>query len=141
MNLNYELVKHLTVFEGMRLKPYKCSAGKTTIGIGRNLEDKGITPDEAYMMLDNDIREVIDDLQLEVFCGAWRRFPDNVRLVMCSMRFNLGHSGFRGFKRMIAAAKRLDWESVKSEMRDSKWFSQVGHRGHALVDLIDEAIK
>ena len=45
----------LTLHEGVRLKPYLCTAGKTTIGVGRNLDDVGITREEADMMLDGDI--------------------------------------------------------------------------------------
>ncbi len=31
-----QLVRH----EGLRLKPHRCTAGKLTIGIGRNLDDR-----------------------------------------------------------------------------------------------------
>ena len=41
-------------FEGLRLKPYRCSAGKLTIGYGRNLEDVGIDEKEASMMFERD---------------------------------------------------------------------------------------
>jgi len=43
--------KLLEFEEGLKLKPYKCPAGKLTIGIGRNLEDRGITEQEAQMLL------------------------------------------------------------------------------------------
>ena len=46
-----QLVRH----EGLRLKPYRCTAGKLTIGIGRNLDDRGISLKEAYAMLERDI--------------------------------------------------------------------------------------
>ena len=45
-----QLVRH----EGMRLKPYRCTAGKLTIGIGRNLDDRGISQKEAYVLLEYD---------------------------------------------------------------------------------------
>ena len=32
-----QLLRH----EGLRFKPYRCPAGKLTIGIGRNLNDRG----------------------------------------------------------------------------------------------------
>ena len=32
--------------EGVRLYPYYCPAGKLTIGVGRNVEDKGFSPEE-----------------------------------------------------------------------------------------------
>ena len=41
-----KLIKH----EGLRLEVYKDSLGIDTIGIGRNLEDRGITPAELEWM-------------------------------------------------------------------------------------------
>lgn len=43
--------EQLIIDEGIRLKPYKCSKGKITIGIGRNLEGNPLTPDECMTML------------------------------------------------------------------------------------------
>ena len=43
----------LKKFEGFRLKPYKCPAGKWTIGYGRNLEAKGLTYDEVKHIIDS----------------------------------------------------------------------------------------
>jgi lysozyme len=40
-----KLIAELVKDEGLRLKPYKCTAGKTTIGVGRNLDDVGISKD------------------------------------------------------------------------------------------------
>jgi len=48
--------------EGLRLKPYHCTAGKLTIGYGRNLEDRGITEAEAEYLLENDVSEIYEDL-------------------------------------------------------------------------------
>ena len=45
--------------EGLRLRLYECSAGKTTIGYGRNLDDNGISHSEAEYMLEADI-ELVD---------------------------------------------------------------------------------
>ena len=46
-----QLVRH----EGLKLKPYRCTAGKLTIDIGRNLEDRGISQKKAYAILERDI--------------------------------------------------------------------------------------
>jgi len=53
MNIK-KIADQITTHEGLRLKPYHCPAGKLTIGIGRNLEDKGITEKEALMLLENE---------------------------------------------------------------------------------------
>jgi len=47
-----QLVRH----EGLKLKPYRCTAGKLTIGIGINLDVCGISQKEAYTMLERDIQ-------------------------------------------------------------------------------------
>ncbi|MBF0177920.1 MAG: DUF1804 family protein [Magnetococcales bacterium] len=54
-----ELRKQLIRHEGMRLKPYRCTAGKLTIGVGRNLDDRSITKSEAYVLLDADIKNAV----------------------------------------------------------------------------------
>ena len=52
--LHEMLIRH----EGLRLKPYRDTVGKLTVGVGRNLDDVGITREEALMLLNNDIAEV-----------------------------------------------------------------------------------
>jgi lysozyme len=61
--------------EGKRLNPYVCSAGKLTIGYGRNLEDRGITDDEALLMLHNDIMSARNEAR----SIDWFRGLDSVR--------------------------------------------------------------
>lgn len=58
-----QLREQLERHEGLRLKPYKDTVGKLTIGIGRNLDDKGISRKEAFALLDNDIAEVVRQLE------------------------------------------------------------------------------
>ncbi|MCK5604615.1 lysozyme, partial [Candidatus Pacearchaeota archaeon] len=120
------IIAQLMEHEGLKLKPYHCSADKLTIGVGRNLEDKGITEKEALYLLKNDISDCIADLQ-KVFGGEFWILPEIVQRVLVDMRFNLGATGFRGFKKMIAAVKEDDFGKAALEMRDSKWFKQVGN--------------
>lgn len=126
------LIKH----EGLRTKPYKCTAGKLTIGVGRNLDDKGITPAEADYMLINDITECLNDLK-KIF-PDFDTLPENVQLVMIDMRFNLGDTGFRSFKNMIAAINKRDYKAVVKSMQGSKWYGQVGNRSKNLVKMIEQ---
>jgi lysozyme len=48
--------------EGRRLRPYVDTAGKVTIGVGRNLTDVGITDDDCDRMLAEDIARAEADL-------------------------------------------------------------------------------
>ena len=121
---------------GLRLTPYHCPAGKLTIGVGSNLEDKGITEQEALTLLGNDIEECRRDLE-EIFQG-FDLLPEPVQLVLVDMRFNLGPNRFRNFKRMIAAVKNQDFNGAAAEMKDSRWYSQVGERAKTLVKMMSE---
>ncbi|MFH1737735.1 MAG: hypothetical protein ABIH23_01920, partial [bacterium] len=58
----------LILHEGERLKPYRCPSekigfegrpGKLTIGVGRNIDDLGITRQESRYLLANDIARVM----------------------------------------------------------------------------------
>ena len=61
--MNYDLLlEQLEDFEGLELKAYQCTAGKTTIGLGRNLDDYGITKEEAFYLAENNITELEDEL-------------------------------------------------------------------------------
>ena len=111
--------------EGLRLKPYRCTAGKLTIGYGRNLEDKGITEPEAYHLLTHDIMDAMN----EADTFPWYRGLDDVRkAVVINMIFNLGINRFSGFKRMIAHIGQGAYDRASVEMLDSRWAEQVGQR-------------
>lgn len=129
----HSIEDQLILHEGLRLKPYRCTAGKLTIGVGRNLEDKGITHDEAMILLCNDIKEITGQLERHswyVALGPVRR------KVLIDMAFNLGMAGLMGFKQMIEALKRADYERAADEMIYSRWYRQVGERGRRLERMM-----
>ena len=98
--------------------PYQCPAGKTTIGYGRNLQDVGISAEEARDLLDHDIAVVLEDLSK----FGWFFGMDPVRQrALADMRFQLGPSGFRGFADMIAALEDGNYADAAMAARDSKW--------------------
>ena len=125
------LKEQLLLHEGIRLKPYKDTVGKWTIGVGRNISDKGITKVEALIMLDTDIAEATADCRryIEFFDAL-----DDVRQrVLIDMAFNMGIHGLLGFKGTLAAIKRGDYNEAADRMLDSKWAEQVGRRAHRLA--------
>lgn len=60
------LFDQLKDFEGLELKPYRCTSNKLTIGLGRNLEDNGITEEEAYYLATNDLDSLMDELDRKI---------------------------------------------------------------------------
>ncbi len=126
-----QLVRH----EGLRLKPYRCTAGKLTIGIGRNLDDRGISQKEAYLLLEHDIqnceKQILDEIP-EIYNSL-----DEVRQsVLLNMCFNLGIKGLLEFKNTLAFIGAGDWERAANGMLASKWAKHVGMRAIELSELM-----
>ena len=130
-HIKEQLVRH----EGLRLKPYRCTAGRLTIGIGRNLDDCGISQSEAYIMLINDIMNCEKQLQSEI-PDIYNQLDEVRKSVLLNMCFNLGISGLLGFKNTLTFVKAGDWEQAANGMLASKWAKQVGRRAIELSELM-----
>lgn len=128
------LIKEIKRDEGVKTHPYKCSAGKLTIGVGRNIEDNGLNEDEIQYLLMNDLRSCVHDLRsnFSFYDGL-----DNVRKrVMINMVFNLGINRLLKFKNFLAALEAGDYEKASVEMMDSLWARQVHGRADRLSALM-----
>ena len=131
-----DLRSMLVLHEGLRLRPYKCTAGKMTIGVGRNLDDNGITQAEALLMLENDIIAVEADLDRT--WPWWRQMSEARHQVLADMCFNLGMGKLGGFVNTLAAMKRGDYDAAAAGMLNSLWASQVGRRAQRLAKMMRE---
>lgn len=130
----HALRRQIRLHEGERLKVYKCTSGKLTIGVGRNLEDRGITIEESNMLLDNDLAAFQVELLRKL---PWVADLDEVRQrVLIDMAFNLGVAGLLTFKKTLAAVKRGDYAKAAPMMLDSKWAEQVGKRAERLSTMM-----
>ncbi|ODN41151.1 glycoside hydrolase family protein [Piscirickettsia litoralis] len=126
-----ELIDSLKESEGVRFKPYRDTVGKLTIGVGRNLDDLGISDDEANYLLNNDIERVLDQCTSLPY---WLSLNDERKAVIAEMLFNLGLSGVKKFKNMSAALKENNFDKAAAEMLNSKWANQVGNRAVRLAN-------
>ena len=117
--------------EGLVLKPYKCSAGKLSIGYGRNLEDRGIDKEEAEFLFNTDIKTVDNQLKI-LLSEVFNTLSDKRKAILVNMGFNLGVYGLLKFKKMIKALECADFETASLEMLDSRWAKQVGNRAKRL---------
>lgn len=138
LNMNekdFALLKKMIIYdEGIRLKPYKCSAGKTTIGIGRNLEDVGISESEAHLMCENDI------IRFSTYLFKTYQIMDQLspvrQFALINMCYNLGERGISKFKAMWEALKNKDFDTASAEMLNSLWAVQVKQRATRLAHII-----
>ena len=146
------LMEKLIAHEGLRLQVYKDSLGIATIGIGRNLEDRGITPEElewmdipnmdtiyqygiseadAMYLAQNDVQIVEEELLRSHPCVE---NLDAVRqLVLVDMAFNMGVPRLGKFKKMWAAIHKNNFDEAAKEMLDSRWANQVKSRSTKLA--------
>ena len=113
-------------FEGVVLQAYECSAGYTSIGIGRNLDTRGITEDEAMYLLNNDIDSVFKDLDKHL--AIWRSYPLKAQYVFIDLCFNLGIHTLLSFRKTLAFCELGEWEKAAAELLNSKYAKQVGRR-------------
>jgi lysozyme len=132
--LKYMLEKQ----EGYRQYVYMDSVGVPTVGIGRNLRDKGLSHDEAQYLLANDIRDCQNELWQ--FVPVYRELDDVRKVVLIDMAFNLGIEGLLGFRGMLKALADKDYKLVSQHMLDSKWATQVGTRAHDLAWIMEQGV-
>ena len=131
-----QLVADLIRDEGERLKPYVDTVGKTTIGVGRNLTDVGISLDESRMLLARDVSRVLVEMA-ESFPWA-AEMTENRQRVLANMLFNLGLTKLRGFKNTLKAMAEGRYQKAADGMRASKWARQVGDRAERLAVLMEQ---
>lgn len=122
--------------EGLKLKPYHCTAGYLTIGVGRNLDTNGISKDEALQMLDNDIARCTAELR-QTF--TWFESLDSVRQeVLINMCFNMGLKTLKTFVNTLRLISEGRYKSASESMLKSKWAEQVGARAERLAEAMKE---
>jgi lysozyme len=130
INITDLLIKH----EGIRLFPYSDTTGHLTIGVGRNLTDRGISTDEAHLLLSNDIQYFTS--QLYALLPWTQSHPDSVKLVLINMIFNLGISGLLRFNNTLNLIKSKNYKMAADEMLISLWAQQVGSRAVELSNIL-----
>lgn len=124
----------LKLHEGVRLKPYTDSVGKLTLGIGRNLDDKGITLEEAEYLLSNDISAAWLSLVSRLECFS--RLDTVRQAVLIDMAVNMGADGLLKFRKTLALVAGGQYAEASVEMLDSDWAKQVGLRAQRLSRMM-----
>jgi lysozyme len=127
------LVEDLKRDEGVRLKPYECTAGKLTIGVGRNIQDNGISVAEAELMCANDVDRCC--AELDASFAWWRKMTEGRQRALCNMCFNLGITRLRTFARTLRALEDGRYDDAANHALESQWARQVGARAKRIAEL------
>jgi len=134
--IDRELIEQIKRHEGLRLKVYRCPAGKLTIGYGRNLEDNGISEEEADYLLINDLHFVEESLARRL--AFWDNMPKGVQQVLINMGFQLGINGLMAFRRTLALLDAGNYGAAADEMLNSRWAKQTPGRAKELAQIVRE---
>jgi len=128
-----KILDHIKEYEGYSNVLYKCTANKWTIGYGRNLQDVGISKDEAEYMLNNDVDIAIQELEDNF--DLWN-LPEAAQIVLVDMCYNLGLTKLLDFKLMLKAIQDDDWQEAAHQLMSSKYASQVKRRARFNAALL-----
>ncbi len=133
MNKN-RFIKQMRFHEGVKNKVYKDHLGIETIGVGRNLVDRGLSDEEVDYLLSNDITIVENELDNGL---SWWRDLDEVRQrALADLAFNMGLPRLHGFVKMLDGLQRRDYHAAADELLDSKYAKQVGARSERVANMI-----
>lgn len=133
-----ELKRQLIRDEGVRLKAYRDTVGKLTIGVGHNLDDKPISERAAAVILEDDIADVAEQLDTLL---PWAATLDEPRRgVLANMLFNLGGARLLGFHDTLNMVKLGRYTEAAEEMMNSRWAAQVGPRAVRLSEQMKSGV-
>lgn len=146
MTLEQLLTKH----EGKRNKPYHCTAGKLTIGVGHNIDAKGLPDDiRAYLdeygfitddMIDELLNQDIEDARadaLRLYPGL-DTFTENRMNALIDFVFNVGFRTARSFLNTNKAINEGRWADAAAGILASRYESQVGARATEIAKMLKE---
>lgn len=124
------VIDDLKRHEGFRQFPYRCTAGKLTIGYGINL-DAGISEAEAAVILASRVESI--RAKLSATLPFWKELSGPRQDILINMAYNIGIPGLLKFKQTLAYIAKQDYVAAADEMRSSKWASQVPGRATELI--------
>lgn len=135
-------------YEGFRAHPYKDTQGNWTIGYGFKITEAqacvlattGITRERADEVFEEkyaEARKVARE-----YCGyaVYWKLNQMQRNIITDMAYNLGAVGLGNFKKMHDAIINGDYARASQEMKDSRWYHQVGNRAKHHVARFAEVI-
>ena len=137
MNLS-RLTDQLRFHEGVRNKVYKDHLGIETIGVGRNLVDRGLSDHEINVLLANDINICTEELDKKL--SWWKDLDDVRQRCMVDLVFNLGMPRFMQFVKTINHLKNNRFEEASIELLDSNYARQVGARAERIAEMIKTGV-
>ncbi|MFA7212178.1 MAG: glycoside hydrolase family protein [Bacteroidales bacterium] len=144
MTLKQLLTKH----EGRKNKPYKDTKGLATIGIGHNIDAKGLPDDiEAFLEANGYITDEMIDRLYEMDISdaitdairlypALKSFSEPRIFALIDFVFNVGYKTASTFKNTNKAINEERWDDAADGLLASKYARQVGRRARDVAEML-----
>ena len=136
MSLHELITADLKRDEGFRGERYICPTGHPTIGFGTRLP---LTEAEGTMLLEYRLAKMEAHLSDQLLYRArivFDALPENVRRALLNMAYCLGVNGLLGFRKMLKAISKNEWDEAARECLDSKYAEQVKGRADRVAALL-----
>ena len=137
----YQLREELANDEGCKYEVYHDHLGYPTFGIGHLITDDDpecgasvgteVDSDRVKEAFETDVEGVLSDC--ERLYVQFEHLPEEVKLIIANMMFNMGRPRLSKFKGMKRGVDARDWNAAADEMVDSAWYRQVPNRAERLV--------
>ena len=131
--LRETIIRH----EGIRLDMYQDTLGIWTVGVGHNIQEKGISQAVMELMLEEGLAEAVSELKRSV--SFFSKMPEQVQEALVNLAFNMGIPRLMQFKKTLAYLRDGNFEAAADELLDSRYAEQVGRRADEVADMIRTA--
>lgn len=151
----------ITRHEGVRNQVYHDSKGILTIGVGFNLEQPGarreieslgldytavcrgrqsLSPKQIEQLMETSFKQAEQGAQNYLGKEAWTVLDGDAKEILVDMCYNLGERKLGQFSDLRKALVHRNYSKAAEEMRDSRWYNQVGNRSKELVNRMEHAL-
>lgn len=126
-----DIISLLNKEEGFSAKPYYCSAGYPTIGIGQRIGPKGaplklyeftVSKSLAAVWLAEKVKETLADMdKYENIRAAMAACNEPRQAILISMAYQMGAEGLSKFTNTLKSIATQNWHAAQAGMLASKW--------------------
>ncbi len=153
------IIRMLTVDEGIRFVVYKDTVGKRTVGIGFNMDDINARTIWQYAGIKENFDSIRDGKSSLSQESAWKllnvcvdnckidlkhtftefdNYPEGVQLALINLIYNMGNTIFIQFKTFISLIKDSDYVGAAEDLSHTRWALEVKSRAKRVIALLNE---
>lgn len=130
------LEAQLTMDEGWKSKPYRCTAGALTIGVGHNLDASGLCDEAILAQLKHDIAQARAAAK-RVMKDTFEQLDTIRQDAIVMWVFQLGEAGFQKFSPTISLIEQKKYAAAADRIMISKWAKQTPKRARLIAKMIE----